>query len=350
VPWTLVQLAQRLGLVFDGEPQTRIARVGSLANAEGDCLAFLARADRIDELRATSAGAVILSPDRREAAPVPVLLADNPYAAYARAARLLHPEGSVAAGVSPKAAVAAGAHVAEGAHVGAYTVVEEGSVIDADAVIEACAYIGAGVHIGAESRVGPSAILRQGSVIGRRCRIQPGAVIGADGFGFANDSGHWVPIPQVGRAVLGDDVHVGANTTIDRGAVEDTVIGDGVILDNQIQIAHNVRIGENTAVAGCVGIAGSTVVGRHCAIGGGAGIVGHLEITDDVQITAMSLVTRSITESGTYSAAVPLMSNAQWRRNAVRFRQLDDMARRLRQLERRLGADENGTGAGSEQQ
>ncbi len=349
MPWTLAALAECLNLVFDGDPTTPLARAGSLANAEGDCLAFLARGDRIDELRSTAAGAVIVSPECREVSPVPVLLADNPYAAYARAARLLHPEASFSPGVSREAAVARGAHVAEGAHVGAHAVIEEGSVIETDAVIEASAYVGSGVRIGAHARLGPGTIIRQGSVIGAGCRIQPGAVIGADGFGFANEGGRWIPIPQVGRAVLGDDVHVGANTTVDRGAVDDTVIGDGVILDNQIQIAHNVRIGEHTAVAGCVGIAGSTVIGRRCAIGGGAGIVGHLEITDDVQITAMSLVTHSITRSGTYSAVVPLMSNAQWRRNAVRFRQLDDMARRLRNLERRLGVDQDGTSAGSDE-
>jgi UDP-3-O-[3-hydroxymyristoyl] glucosamine N-acyltransferase len=333
VAWTVAGIAQRLGLEVRGDGQRALTRVAPLGSATADCLAFIARAGMADALACTAAGAVIVDRESCDQAPTTVLIADNPYAAYARAARLLHPGEPGPDGVDASASVAATAKLAGDVRVGAHAVIEADAEIGAGAVVEAGAVVGRGSQVGPGSRLGGNSVLRHACVIGGDCRVQPGAVIGADGFGFARDGDEWIPIPQLGRVVVGDGVHVGANTTIDRGALEDTVIGDGVILDNQIQIGHNVRVGAGTAMAGCVGVAGSAVIGRRCAIGGGAGILGHLAIADDVQVTAMSLVHKSITLPGTYSSGVPLESNAEWRRNAARFRQLDRIARRVSRLE-----------------
>jgi len=196
--------------------------------------------------------------------------------------------------------------------------------------------------IGEGGRLVANVTLCHGSQIGKRVLIHPGVVVGADGFGFANDQGRWVKIPQLGRVVIGDDVDIGANTTIDRGAIEDTVIEDGVKLDNLVQVAHNVHIGAHSAIAGCAGIAGSAHIGKHCALGGGVGVVGHLQIADNVVVTGMSMVSHTITEAGVYSSGTPLQENAKWHRNYVRLKQLDDMARRLKRLEKQL--DEKNTG------
>ncbi|MEX1080911.1 MAG: UDP-3-O-(3-hydroxymyristoyl)glucosamine N-acyltransferase, partial [Halofilum sp. (in: g-proteobacteria)] len=267
-------------------------------------------------------------------APCAVLFSDNPYATYARAAQLLHPDPALLAGVHDSACVEPSARIAADAHIGPQAVVGADSAIGEGVVIGPGACIGQGVKIGAATRVGPRAVIGDGCCIGARGRIQPGAVIGGEGFGYARDQDGWVRIPHIGVVIIGDDVEIGANTTIDRGTQGDTVIGDGVILDNQIQIAHNVRIGDRTAMAGCVGVAGSAVIGRDCTIGGAANILGHLEIADEVHITSMSDVRKSITLAGTYSSGTPLDAHAEWRRNAARFRQLDALARRVVELEK----------------
>ena len=222
------------------------------------------------------------------------------------------------------------------AHIGANAYIAAGAEVDAGAIIGPNCIVLDGSHVGADSRLVANVTIYHGVTLGKRVLVHAGSVIGSDGFGFANDSGHWVKIHQLGGVRIGDDVEIGANTSIDRGAIDDTVIEDGVILDNQIQVAHNVRIGAHTAIAGCVGIAGSAQIGEHCTIGGGVGIVGHLEIADGVTITAMSLVTSSITKPGIYSSGTPLESKAHWQRNFIRFKQLDEMARRIQALERQL--------------
>lgn len=332
--WTVHALAETLGLAYRGDGDRRLERVDALESAGAESLSFVSRASYLDRLEATGAGAVVLAPAHAEHAPCAVLLADNPYAAYARAAQLLHPAPQMAPGTDPTAQVDPAARIAASAHIGPQVVIGADTEIGADAVIEAGAYIGAAVTIGAATRIGPRVVIRGRCRIGSRSRIQPGAVIGADGFGYARDDNGWVRIPQMGGVVIGDDVEIGANTTIDRGTLEDTVVGDGVILDNQIQIGHNVGVGERTAMAGCVGVAGSAVIGRDCTIGGAAGILGHLEIADDVHITAKSLVRKSITLAGTYSSGTPLEPSAEWRRNAARFRQLDALTRRVDALEK----------------
>lgn len=348
--WRVADLAARLGLSYQGDGSRVVTRVASLEGASRDCLSFVARAAMLAALERTQAGAVIVAPEHAARVATAALLAKNPYAAYARAAQLLHPQASAPSGTDPTAVVAASAEVAECAYVGPYAVVESGARIERGAVIEAGAYVGRDTRIGACTRMGPRTVVRHECSIGSRCRLQSGTVIGADGFGFARDGEEWVRIPQLGRVLIGDDVDVGANTTIDRGALDDTVIGDGVVMDNLIQIAHNVRVGDYTAMAGCVGVAGSAVIGRRCAIGGGVGILGHLEIADDVQVTAMSLVHKSITLPGTYSSGLPIEANTEWRRNAARFRNLDGMARRLNRVEALVGGRGGGGGGWEDDQ
>jgi len=333
VIWTVEALAERLGVAFRGDGGHGLVRVSSLSAADQQSLAFLSRPAFVSQLAETRAGAVILSPEHVADAPCAVLLSDNPYATYARAAQLLHPPREMPPGLQPGARVDPAAEVAAGAHVAANAVVEAGASVGEGAVIGPGAVIGHRATIGADTRVGANVLVAEDCALGARCRVQAGAVIGSDGFGFARDGDDWIAIPQTGRVLIGNGVEIGANTTIDRGSLDDTVIGDGVILDNQIQIAHNVRIGDHTAMAGCVGVAGSAVIGERCTVGGAAVILGHLEIADDVHITAMSLVTKSITLPGTYSSGTPLQSNAEWRRSAARFRQLDTLARRVTDLE-----------------
>lgn len=332
--WTVRTLAERLHIRFNGDGDRSIARVASLESAGADALTFVSRDAFVGRLAGTRAAAAIVTPECADAAPCPVLLSDNPYATYARAAQLLHPPPVLPAGIDDAARVDRSARIGGGVHVGPFAVVEAGVEIAEGAQIAAGAFIGRDASVGAHTRIGPRVVVAHACRIGVRGLVQPGAVIGADGFGYARDGDAWIKIPQIGAVVIGDDVEIGASTTIDRGTLDDTVIGDGVILDNQIQIAHNVRIGEHTAMAGCVGVAGSAVIGRRCTVGGAAVILGHLEIVDDVHITAMSLVTKSITLAGTYSSGTPLESNADWRRNAARFRQLDALARRVSRLEK----------------
>ena len=294
-----------------------IRGVCSLDSPKADTIGFLTQSRYRKLLEGTTATAVILREEELEYCPVAALVCDNPYATYARVTVLFAPTSDAEA-IHPTAVIDPSATLGEGVTVGAHAV------------------IGAGVNIGAGSRIYANVSIYHDCIIGKNAVIHSGAVIGSDGFGFANEAGSWVKIHQLGRVVIGDDVEIGANTSIDRGAIDDTVIGNNVIIDNQVQVAHNVRIGDHSAIAGCVGIAGSAVIGSHCALGGGAGILGHLEIVDGVTVTAMSLVTNSIKQPGVYSSGTPLEPKAQWQKNYVRFKQLDDMSRRIRALEKEL--------------
>ncbi len=333
--WTVRTLADALGIRYSGDGEQVLRSVASVEAAGADCLTFVSRPVFLNRLATSAAGAVVLAPAHAAYAPCAALLADDPYTAYARAAQLLHPPPVMPAGIDASAAVADSARIAADAHIGPQAIVEDEAAIEAGAVIEAGAFVGRSAVVGPGTRVGPRVVVCADCHVGARGRIQAGAIIGSDGFGYARADDGWLRIPQIGRVIIGDDAEIGASTTIDRGALDDTVIGDGVILDNQIQIAHNVRIGDHTAMAGCVGVAGSAVIGRNCTVGGGAVILGHLEIVDDVHITAMSLVSKSITLAGTYSSGTPLEANTDWRRNAARFRQLDTLARRVTALEKK---------------
>jgi len=330
---TLGELAVRHGLELRGDPDLRVARVGTLQQAGPDALSFLANPGYRKQLATTRAGAVVLEAKFADACPTAALISANPYAAYARIAAELHPAPVFAPGVKAGAAVDPGARVAPDACISAGAVVESGAVIGAGACIGPNCVVGADAVIGEDSRLVASVTICAGVRLGARVLIHPGAVIGADGFGLAREPEGWIKVPQVGSVVIGDDVEVGANTTIDRGAIDDTVIGDGVKLDNQVQVAHNVHIGAHTVVAGCAGISGSTRIGRNCMIAGAVGIAGHLEIVDGVVITGLTMVSRSIGKPGVYSGALPMDDARQWRRNAARFRQLDALARRVKRLE-----------------
>ena len=329
----LSELAQQVGGSVAGDGAHELRGVATLAQAGTTELSFFANRRYRRHLANTAAGAVVLAPGDSSLFAGPRLIADNPYLAFARAAALLHPAAPVSPGVDLTAQVHASARLGHGVQVQAQAVIEAGAQIGDGVQIGAGCYLGEGVVIGAGSRLAPRVTLLAGTQIGARCLIHPGAVLGADGFGLANDRGAWVKVPQLGRVVVGDDVEIGSNTTIDRGALDDTVLGNGVKLDNQIQVAHGVRIGDHTAIAACVGISGSTVIGRHCVIAGGVGFVGHLEICDHVTITGMSMVAQSITRPGVYSG-IPAEEARRWRRNIGRFHHLDELARRLLRLER----------------
>jgi len=336
---TLGDLAARFDCALAGDADVPVSGVGTLQAAGPEEISFLANPRYRRYLDSTRAAAVILSEADAAASPVPALIAKDPYLTYARVATLLHPLPRHESGVDPSAVIAGDARLGEGVSVGPCAVIESGAVIGERAYIGPGCTLGRNTEIGADSRLTARVTVCQGVTIGARCILHPGAVIGADGFGIARDGEGWLKVPQVGAVVIGDDVEIGANTTIDRGAIGDTVIGDGVKLDNQIQVGHNVVIGEHTVVAGCTGISGSAVIGRRCMIAGQVGIAGHLEIADDVVVTGQTLVASTIREAGVYSSALTMDAARSWRRNAARFRQLDDMAKRLKRLERRI--DEN---------
>ncbi len=326
----------RVGGRVVGNAGRVINGVGTLTGAGPDEISFLTNPRYRRQLAASRAGAIILREADVGQWSGDALLVDNPHLAYARIALLFEPEEGARPGIDPRASVAPEALLGEGVHIGPGAVIEADATIGAGCVIGPGCVIGRNTVIGDETRLVANVVVYARSCIGRRCLVHAGAVIGSDGFGFANDNGAWVKVPQLGRTVIGDDVEIGACTTIDRGAVEDTVIEDGVKLDNLIQVAHNVRIGAHTAIAACTGIAGSTTIGNYCAIGGGVGILGHLTIADRVTITPTSLVTKSIGEAGSYSSGTPLERTDEWQKNFARFKQLDDMARRLRAMEREL--------------
>ncbi|MCB2262183.1 MAG: UDP-3-O-(3-hydroxymyristoyl)glucosamine N-acyltransferase [Candidatus Thiosymbion ectosymbiont of Robbea hypermnestra] len=332
----LQALAEHLGVELRGDGKRCVQRVETLERADDLSLCFFGDRKYRTELGVTRAAAVILAEKDVPLCPVAVLVSANPYLTYARAARLLHPEPAVTGGIHPSAVVAQDADIDPSAWIGAVAVVEAGARIGPWVFIGPGSIVGAGCHVGEKSRLVARVTLCAGTWVGKRVLIHPGAVIGREGFGFAKDGQRWVRIPQLGGVRLGDDVEIGANTTIDRGALEDTLIADGAKLDNLIQIGHNCSIGENTAMAGCSGISGSTRIGSNCTIGGAVGMAGHLTIGDDVHFTGMTLVTRSFTEPGLYSGAIPAMPNAQWRRGIARFRHLDEIARRLKGLEEKL--------------
>jgi UDP-3-O-[3-hydroxymyristoyl] glucosamine N-acyltransferase len=332
---TLGTLAEEVGAVLqNADPDCEITGVATLQHAGKGEISFLANAGYRKYLKDTRAAAVILSPEDAAGYPAAAVVSSNPYASYARIAALISPPPAPRQGVHASASLDADCQVDATAWIGPHCIVEKGAVIHAGVQLAGGCFIGAGCSIGAGSRLSANVVICHGVMIGERVRIAPGAVIGSDGFGLANDGGQWLNVPQLGSVRIGNDVDIGSNTTIDRGALEDTVLEDGVRLDNQIQVAHNVRIGAHTAIAGCVGISGSAVIGKHCLIGGGSGIVGHLEIADHVIITGMTMVTKSIRKPGVYSSGVPAQENDAWNRNYARLRQLDSLARKVLSLER----------------
>ena len=327
--FSAAELAQRLGLAVQGDATTMVAGVATLARATPDTLTFLANPRYRGQLADTRAGIVVMREADAAGHAGTALLAADPYSAFARAAALFEQREAAAPGIHPQAAVDPAARIDPGASIGPFASIGARSVVEAGAVVGPGCVIGEDCVVGAGSELVARITLVRRVRLGRRVLIHPGAVLGADGFGLAMEGGHWIKVPQLGGVLVGDDCEIGANTCIDRGAIEDTVLEDDVRLDNQIQVGHNVHIGAHTAIAGCAAIAGSARIGRYCLIGGAAGVLGHLELCDRVVVTAMSLVTHSIREPGEYSSGTPLMDNRSWRKAAARFKQLDAIARRL---------------------
>jgi UDP-3-O-[3-hydroxymyristoyl] glucosamine N-acyltransferase len=335
---SLGELAVRFGCELRGDPDTRVERVATLANADGRSLSFLANPRYRQQLAQTQAAAVVIDAACAHDCRTAALVCENPYATYARIACMLHPKQKALPGVHPSAVVAASARIDSTAHVGALTVIGERVVVGPRAFIGPQCLLEEGVTLAEDVYLVARVTLCHAVEIGARSVLQPGAVIGGDGFGFAQEHGRWLKVPQVGTVRVGADVEIGANTTIDRGAIEDTVIEEGVKLDNQIQVGHGVRIGAHSALAACVGISGSTTVGKRCQIAGGVGISGHLTIGDDVVLTGASVVTRSITRAGVYSSSIPVEEAHTWRRLVARFKRIDLLATRLKKLEGAAGA------------
>ncbi len=332
--FTLAQIAARLGGEVLGDSGVEIHQIATLERADATQISFLTNSKYGAKLAQTRAGAVILGEADAQATELPRIIAKNPYAYFARVSALLNPAVKADSGIHPSAVIGKGAQIDPSACIAATAVIGAGAVIGAHSVIGEGCFVGDGTVIGSGVRLYPRVVIYHGCVIGDNLIAHSGAVIGSDGFGFANEDGRWIKIPQIGRVVIGCDVEIGANTTIDRGALDDTVIEDGVKLDNQIQIAHNVRIGAHTVIAGCVGIAGSTTIGKHCQIGGSAGILGHLQIADNVAISSFTLIGKSIREAGSYAAIYPFGKTEDWRKNAVHLRHLDEMAKRIKTLEK----------------
>ncbi|HVC11281.1 MAG TPA: UDP-3-O-(3-hydroxymyristoyl)glucosamine N-acyltransferase [Burkholderiales bacterium] len=338
-PLTLAQIAARLGGRVVGDAEVLIGQVGSLEGARAGQIAFLANPKYRAGLATTRAAAVVLAPAAESLTRLPRIVSDNPYAYFARLSQLFNPVGSPQPGIDARASVSPGATIPPSARIEAGAVIEDGARLGERVSIGAGCHLGANVAIGDDSRLYPSVVVYAGCRIGARAVIHSGVVIGADGFGIAEDAGVWVKVPQIGAVVVGDDVEIGANTTIDRGTIDDTVIEDGVKLDNQIQIGHNVRVGAHTAMAGFSGVAGSADIGRHCTIGAAAIILGHLTIVDHVHVSAATVISRSIRQPGTYSGMFPFDEHASWARNTALVRHLDELAQRIRALEKHIAGE-----------
>ncbi len=312
-----------------------ISSLATLANAKSGQVAFLANSKYVSQLCATQASAVIVSPEALPQCPVNALVMDNPYMGYALLANLLDTTPAVANGIHQSAVIANDVLLGDNVSIGANTVIESGVHLDDNVSIGAGCFIGENVSIGKGTTLWSNISIYHNVVIGQACLIQANTVIGSDGFGYApvNEKYKWHKIPQLGSVVIGDHVEIGASTTIDRGALENTIIKDGVILDNQIQIAHNVIIGENTAMAACSVIAGSTIIGKNCTIAGLVGITGHINITDNCVFTGMTMVSKDITNSGVYSSGMPAVLNKEWHKNNARIKRLDNLTKRIKELE-----------------
>lgn len=339
--YTLKELAQSVEAELRGDAGCIITGLGTLQRAQSDQLSFLANPSYRKQLQETQAGAVLLTAAEADASDYAgnVLVVANPYLAYATLSHLFDKKPRPQAGIHPSAVIDPTAQVDATASVGPGVVIEADCIIAANVVISAHGFIGARTVIGEGGWLAPRVTLYHDVNIGQRVVIQSGAVIGGEGFGFAQQEGIWHKIAQIGGVTIGDDVEIGANTTIDRGALDDTLIGNGVKIDNQIQIAHNVEVGDHSAMAACVGISGSSKIGKHCMLAGGVGLVGHIELCDNVFVTGMTMVTHSITEPGAYSSGTAMQAAGDWKKNAVRFRQLDAMAKRLRKVEKAVERD-----------
>ncbi len=331
--YTLEQIARQIDVQWEGDPHCQITHAQALAQAETGAVSFLASAQYLPYLSKTQASAVILKAEDAAQCPTNKLISPHPELAFVRVLKLLYPSIKPIPGIHKTAIIGKNCRIDSSVTIEANCVIEDGVSIGANSWIGSNSVIGSACQIGSHCRLYSHVTLYQGVILRNRVIIHSGAVIGADGFGLTHDGNQWVKIPQIGSVEIHDNVEIGANTTVDRGALQNTVIAQGVKIDNLVQIAHNVKIGEHTAIAGCVGIAGSAEIGKNCMFGGGVSINGHIKITDGVILTGTTAVGQSITEPGIYSSGMAHQKNSAWKRNVVRFQQLDEMAKRLKRLE-----------------
>lgn len=334
----LADLARQLDADLHGDGNIAISGVASMQTAKAGQITFMVNPRYRDNLARCQASAIVMTHDDLPFAKSAALVVKNPYLTYARMAQLLDTTPSPATDIAPSAVIDPTALLGKNVSVGGNAVIESGVVLGDDVIIGAGCFVGKNSKLGARTRLWSNVSIYHDVEMGENCLVQSNTVIGSDGFGYANDRGNWVKIPQTGRVIIGDNVEIGACTTIDRGALDDTIIGNGVIIDNQCQIAHNVVIGDNTAVAGGVIMAGSLKIGCYCMIGGASVINGHMEICDKVTVTGMGMVMRPITEPGIYSSGIPLQPNKVWRKTAALLMNIDDMSKRLRTIERKINS------------
>ncbi|WP_218352687.1 UDP-3-O-(3-hydroxymyristoyl)glucosamine N-acyltransferase [Alteromonas lipotrueiana] len=332
--YTLAELASHAGATVQGDDTVRISGVGTLAKATQNQISFLTNIKYKPQMTDTRAGAVIVHPKASADAPGPALIHDNPHAAFARIAQLFDSTPTLASGIASTAQIADDAQLGDNVSLGHHVVIEAGAVLGDNVVVGANTFIGKNARIGANTTLYPNVTIYHEVAIGERITIHSQSVIGASGFGYANDKGTWLPIPQTGSVQIGDDSQIGASSSIDRGAMEDTVIGKNVIIDNQVQVGHNCIIDDHSCICGATGIAGSVNIGKYVVIGGGVGINGHITICDNVQVTGYTMIVQDITEPGLYSSGQPAMKNLVWRKNTVRLNQIGNLFERVKKLEK----------------
>lgn len=339
--YTLAQLAELTGGELQGDGEHCVDSVASIADAQAGQVTFYNDKKYLAELKNCSAGVVILKSDNQVYFSGNKILHANPYLIYAKICQLLDSTPQLANGISANASIAASAKVASDCHIGDFAVISAGAEIASGCQIASGVYIGEGVKVGQNSKIYANSSLYHAVEVGQNCIIHSAAVIGSDGFGYANDQSRWVKIPQIGSVIIGDSVEIGAGTTIDRGAIQNTIIENGVIIDNQVHVAHNVSIGENTAIAANSAIAGSTHIGKRCTIAGNVGINGHINICDDSHFTGMSMVTQSTKKAGVYSSGIPAVDNLSWRKNTARLRKIETLFDKVKQLEAEIASLKN---------
>ena len=327
-------IGAELHLAEGDDPSILISSIATLAKAGNGQISFLANSKYRSQLANTHAQVVILNSDALPHCKASALVMNNPYVGFAKVAQLLDTTPAAAHDISSHATIASDVRLGANVKVGPNAVIESGVELGDGVQVGPNCFIGKNCQIGDNTKLWANVSIYHQVVIGRDCLFQSGAVVGSDGFGYANDKGKWIKIPQLGRVVIGDRVEIGAGATIDRGALDDTILHDGVIIDNQCQIAHNVIIGENTAIAGCSVVAGSTTIGNNCTIGGMVAINGHIEICDGAFITGMSMITKSITTAGVYSSGMPATPNKTWRKNMVALKNIDTLNQRVKTLEK----------------
>lgn len=345
--YSLDEIANALGGIVVGDGSTLVHRVASLANAKTGDISFLSDSKYLKHLNASQASAYVLGHENAALTSAPRILVDSPYVYFAKLSALLNPGNVIEKGIAATAVISPSATVPQSCSIGHQVVIGDYVVLGENVTIGSGSVIESHVTIAQDSKLESNVTIKHSCEIGKRCHVFSGAVIGSDGFGYAEEAGNWIKIPQVGRVIVGDDVDVGANTTIDRGALDDTIIENGVKLDNLIQIGHNCVIGAHTVIAGCVGIAGSARIGKHCKIGGAAMVLGHLEVADHVTISPGSMITRSLNTADTYTALMPFQTHKAWLSTAAKIRHLDLFADKIKELEKQLAELKNGNASGN---